>query len=334
MASVVANADEYKRELVELRGAISISSSKHDFISSIDNISEGASNPGCVGDEINSRKELFSKLKFQYLEQVTKEKFLRAILETPPVYIEKGDIDAIQDKNAGAKAALKEVKNNVQKKMAEIDEVTREVVLLNEEYETKYKATDGTLQSFSELQERLEALVRNQKSASKQAADTIMGLPEELSDRDLRNVVPSFQRLLELKENSLSQLSNDLNMKSQLQTNQQLHIDKLRTKLESLRTSLKTVDKSEVPNSQQNFAQWIKEMNEILLKLNGWEHVDVKIENNEITIASKDTAVVLSEDLRVMNPEDLIQYRDIVHKINSTSDPSSLVATLISAIKK
>ncbi|CCE88995.1 Piso0_001790 [Millerozyma farinosa CBS 7064] len=334
MASVVANADEYKRELVESRGAISISSSKHDFISSIDNISEGARNPGCVGDEINSRKELFSKLKFQYLEQVTKEKFLRAILETPPVYIEKGDIDAIQEKNDSAKAALKEVKNNVQKKMAEIDEVTREVVSLNEEYETKYKATDDTLQSFSELQDRLDALVRNQKPASKQAAETMMGLPEELSDRDLRNVVPSFQRLLESKENSLSQLSNDFNMKNQLQTNQQLHIDKLRTKLESLRTSLKTVDKSEVPNSQQNFAQWIKEMNEILLKLNGWEHIDVKIENNEITIASNDTAIVLSEDLRVLNPEDLIQYRDVVHKINSTSDPSSQVATLISAIKK
>ncbi|CCE79706.1 Piso0_001790 [Millerozyma farinosa CBS 7064] len=334
MASVVANTDEYKRELVESRGAISISSSKHDFISSIDNISEGARNPSCVGDEINSRKELFSKLKFQYLEQVTKEKFLRAILETPPVYIEKGDIDAIQEKNTSAKAALKEVKTNVQKKMADIDEVTREVVSLNEEYETKYKATDDTLQSFSELQDRLDALVQNQKPASKQTAETMMGLPEELSDRDLRNIVPSFQRLLESKENLLSQLSNDFNMKSQLQTNQQLHIDKLRSKLESLRTSLKTVDKSEVPNSQQNFAQWIKEMNEILLKLNGWEHIDVKIENNEITIASKDTAIILSEDLRVLNPEDLIQYRDIVHKISSANDPSSSVATLISAIKK
>lgn len=334
MANVVADADEYKREILELRGAISISSSKHDFISSIDNISEGARNPGCVGDEINSRKELFSKLKFQYLEQVTKEKFLRAILETPPVYIEKGDIDAIQEKNASAKTALKEVKSNVQKKMAEIDEVTREVVLLNEEYEAKYKATDDTLQSLSELQDRLETLVRNQKPSSKKAAETIMGLPEELSDRDLRNVVPSFQRLLELKENMLYQLSNDFNMKNQLQTNQQLHIDKLRAKLESLKTSLKTVDKSEAPNSQQNFAQWIKEMNEILLKLNGWEHIDVKIKNNEITIASKDTAIVLSEDLRVLNPEDLVQYRDIVHKINSSSDPSSLVAALISAIKE
>jgi hypothetical protein len=53
------------------------------------------------------RQELFSKLRFSYLEQVTKEKFLRAVTAETPLFVEPADNAALETQLAAEKEALK-----------------------------------------------------------------------------------------------------------------------------------------------------------------------------------------------------------------------------------
>ena len=59
------------------------------------------------------RQELFSKLRFSYIEQVTKEKFLRAITAETPLFVEPSDNAALEEQLAAEKVALKAQKDEV-----------------------------------------------------------------------------------------------------------------------------------------------------------------------------------------------------------------------------
>jgi hypothetical protein len=72
-------------------------------------------------------QELFSKLRFSYVEQVTKEKFLRAITDNPPLFIEKSENVALEAQLADAKAALKAQKGEVAELIAQLETRGREL---------------------------------------------------------------------------------------------------------------------------------------------------------------------------------------------------------------
>ena len=61
----------------------------------------------------NPSQELFSKLRFSYLEQVTKEKFLRAIVGDPPQTVEHHENIELDAKLVDVKADLKVQKEEV-----------------------------------------------------------------------------------------------------------------------------------------------------------------------------------------------------------------------------
>jgi hypothetical protein len=58
-------------------------------------------------------QELFSKLRFSYVEQVTKEKFLRAITSETPLFIEPHENVQLEEMLADEKLALKGQKEEV-----------------------------------------------------------------------------------------------------------------------------------------------------------------------------------------------------------------------------
>ncbi|KAL8775975.1 MAG: hypothetical protein Q9213_008419, partial [Squamulea squamosa] len=47
--------------------------------------------PTSLAADLTHYRDLFSKLRFSYLEQVTKEKFLRAIVGDPPLIVEHSE---------------------------------------------------------------------------------------------------------------------------------------------------------------------------------------------------------------------------------------------------
>ena len=72
-------------------------------------------------------QELFSKLRFQYLEQVTKEKFLNAILDDKLVLADHDQNVALEARLAQEKARLKAHKLDVEALVARLDSKSRDL---------------------------------------------------------------------------------------------------------------------------------------------------------------------------------------------------------------
>ncbi|AEO54959.1 hypothetical protein MYCTH_75070 [Thermothelomyces thermophilus ATCC 42464] len=69
--------------------------------------------PASLEADLAHYRELFAKLRFSYVEQVTKEKFIRAIVGDPPLIVTPHEIAELEAANAHAKAALKARKTEV-----------------------------------------------------------------------------------------------------------------------------------------------------------------------------------------------------------------------------
>lgn len=93
-------------------------------VSSTDGNGVGAT-PASLRADLAHYQELFSKLRFSYVEQVTKERFLRAIVADPPQLVDARDNDELAERLVGAKAALKAKKEEVARMTEELEEMGR-----------------------------------------------------------------------------------------------------------------------------------------------------------------------------------------------------------------
>lgn len=73
--------------------------------------------------ELEHYKDLFSKLRFSYVEQVTKEGFLKAIVADPPQLVDAADNARLDKDLIQAKAALKAKKEQTNQKVHELQEL-------------------------------------------------------------------------------------------------------------------------------------------------------------------------------------------------------------------
>ncbi|EPS36809.1 hypothetical protein H072_9598 [Dactylellina haptotyla CBS 200.50] len=101
--------------------------------------------------ELTSYKEYFSKLRFQYLEQVTKERFLNAITADVPELVEPEEIELLEVKVAKQKEGLRDCKNKVNSLHADISKLGKKVC-------DEYAAIKTTAEKLSALPASIAAL--------------------------------------------------------------------------------------------------------------------------------------------------------------------------------
>ncbi|KND87365.1 Kinetochore protein Sos7 [Tolypocladium ophioglossoides CBS 100239] len=99
--------------------------------------------------------ELFAKLRFSYVEQVTKEKFIRAIVGDPPLIVTMQENLDLENENGEAKAQLKSLKLDVADMVTELEKKGRE---LSQRYERVQTETAQLEELPAKIQE-LEAQV-------------------------------------------------------------------------------------------------------------------------------------------------------------------------------
>jgi len=83
--------------------------------------------PSSLAADLTHYKDLFSKLRFSYLEQVTKEKYLRSIVGDPPLVVTHDDNLALEETLVGMKAEVKRRKQEVEQLVSEMESRAREV---------------------------------------------------------------------------------------------------------------------------------------------------------------------------------------------------------------
>ena len=97
--------------------------------------SDASNNPGFLDGptpasleiDLAHYTELFAKLRFSYVEQVTKEKFIRAIVGDPPLIVTSQENLELEAANASAKAQLKSLKVEVARMVADLERQAREL---------------------------------------------------------------------------------------------------------------------------------------------------------------------------------------------------------------
>ncbi|KAJ5162194.1 hypothetical protein N7492_007586 [Penicillium capsulatum] len=96
-------------------------------------------------------QELFSKLRFSYLEQVTKEKFLRAIVDDPPLVVGHNENVELETQLAEVKAELKSRKEDARLTIEEMEKIGRDLA-------RRYKNVEVQMEQLSTLPDSIENL--------------------------------------------------------------------------------------------------------------------------------------------------------------------------------
>lgn len=78
--------------------------------------------PAILSADLAHYQDLFSKLRFSYVEQVTKERFLRSITAEQPEFVGPNENAELQERLAADKAALKEKKAEVREIVEALEE--------------------------------------------------------------------------------------------------------------------------------------------------------------------------------------------------------------------
>ncbi|PHH86701.1 hypothetical protein CDD83_9873 [Cordyceps sp. RAO-2017] len=130
--------------------------------------------PASLEADLSHYAELFAKLRFSYVEQVTKEKFIRAIVGDPPLIVSVQENLDLEKENGEAKAQLKSLKLEVAEMVADLERRGRD---LSRRYERVREQTTQLEQLPGKIEE-LEAQVEELKAASDQSgSDPDMNLP-------------------------------------------------------------------------------------------------------------------------------------------------------------
>lgn len=114
--------------------------------------------PASLEADLAHYRELFAKLRFSYVEQVTKEKFIRAIVGEPPLIVTPQENVELERQNAAAKAQLKALKMEVADTVEELESKGRELSRRYEAVQTETATLRGMPDRIAGLEERIAEL--------------------------------------------------------------------------------------------------------------------------------------------------------------------------------
>lgn len=258
---------EFTKHKNDLSRELSVLSSEDEFKKRIKAISDTVDHPSLVDEEINYQKERLSKLKFQYIEQETKEKFLRYIVEKPDLLVSKEDISQLEQNNVTVKAYLKTLKETASAKSTDIDKLTEEIINLKEEYDSSYDEVSNMLRETEEIDNHLGRASNNMTKEKEEIIRTFPDLPLDVFDGDREKLVTNANRKLVQGDEELRRTRGDFQSGINERHRKEQTLAELRRLMESLELTIKEEDTKSHPNEQQYYAQWLSEVKYIFSRL-------------------------------------------------------------------
>jgi hypothetical protein len=126
--------------------------------SEVDSSSSLALTPATLAADLTHYKDLFSKLRFSYLEQVTKEKYLRSIVGDPPLLVSHGDNLTLEQNLATMKQDLQAKKAEVDALVAAMEERARDVALGYDAVNADMDVLERVPLEIEELRQQIQRL--------------------------------------------------------------------------------------------------------------------------------------------------------------------------------
>ncbi|PGH12141.1 hypothetical protein AJ79_04435 [Helicocarpus griseus UAMH5409] len=159
--------------------------------------------PATLEEDLTHYKELFSKLRFSYLEQVTKEKFLRAIVGDPPLVVG-------HQENVELEAELAEVKEELRQRKEEVRVLVEEMEGMGRALATRYKKVQLQTTQLSTLPASIESLEDTISTLRAKASQGSSLAYQSTPDSSQTLSLPATLELLAKREAELAGLDRQL----------------------------------------------------------------------------------------------------------------------------
>ncbi|KAL4739091.1 hypothetical protein BDV11DRAFT_188290 [Aspergillus similis] len=137
--------------------------------------------PASLEADLSHYKELFSKLRFSYVEQVTKEKFLRAIVGDPPLVVGHNENVELEAQLAEVKAELKARKEEVRLIVEEMEKMARDLATRYKNVQLQMTQLATLPESIENLESTIAVLRAKQVANSETSSSQNLPLPATLS---------------------------------------------------------------------------------------------------------------------------------------------------------
>ncbi|KAI1812270.1 hypothetical protein GGS20DRAFT_38419 [Poronia punctata] len=191
--------------------------------SDISNTSLDATTPASLEADLTHYRDLFAKLRFSYVEQVTKEKFIRAIVGDPPLIVTYQENVDLEKQNLAAKATLKALKTEVAEMVAELEEKAKDLTKKYERIKTEKVKLAELPAKIAELERAVATLRESQASSLSDNPELNLPLAKTL------DLVDAKKRQRDELDRQLEQLQSQVPRK-------QKELERLYTELQPLET--------------------------------------------------------------------------------------------------
>ncbi|KAJ1969407.1 hypothetical protein IWQ62_000641 [Dispira parvispora] len=119
---------------------------------------QGQLSVAAIDQDIVYYKERFSKLKFNYLEQATKERFIHDLMQEPPLVVQQEDNHELEAHNAQHKQQLKKRKHEAGVRREQIEYLVETVANDYEHLKQELGQASGLVQTVTTLEQELREL--------------------------------------------------------------------------------------------------------------------------------------------------------------------------------
>lgn len=192
--------------------------------SDVSNSSLEATTPTSLEADLAHYQELFSKLRFSYVEQVTKEKFIRAIVGDPPQIVTPAENPALEQANATAKAQLKALKADVAATVEELETLGRDLA-------RRYERVTVETRQLRELPDRIAQLEESIAGLKETAHG---GGTEGVHIREMNLPLERTLELVEERKRKVAELDRQLESMNSTVPRKRKEADRLANELASL----------------------------------------------------------------------------------------------------
>lgn len=173
--------------------------------------------PSSLSADLVHYRDLFSKLRFSYVEQVTKERFLRAVIADQPEFVSAEDNAELEERLKTDKAELKAKKEEVRALIGELEAQGRQLAQRYEQIQLRTSQLESLPSEIAELEQVISKLKDVQEPKSEDAElslplqptmDLLRQREQELQSVDLE--IARLQAALPAKKAEVSRLQDEL----------------------------------------------------------------------------------------------------------------------------
>lgn len=239
---------------------LSIDTAESEFLKELEN-------PRSIHDEIKYQKDNFSKLKFQYLEQETRDKFLRNLLNNDINGLTNNEeLVKRQQENSEIKAQLKQLKKAMANKQQDINTITETVLQHYHEYQSQLHQNNQLLTDIDDIEAKINDIDKQMDfdfDVIDFEGDKVTA-PDEITE--VSDYVSYFHQQLDHTHQVESQVAGELHQKTQTLDEKQKLVNILTEKLQELKDRIAKNQSGSDPveGEYNNLGKWMLEINKVL----------------------------------------------------------------------